>query len=120
MKRDMELVRLILQALEGDQEAKVRSSADYSTQQRAYHVALMIEAGLLIGVTHNNPDGVPEGYFVSRMTWGGHDFLDTMRDDTIWKKAREHVIKPGASWTFDLLKEWAKHEIQQKLGLPVQ
>jgi hypothetical protein len=42
-----------------------------------------------------------------------------MRDDTIWKKAKEQVLKPGASWSFEILKEWAKHELKQKFGLPM-
>jgi hypothetical protein len=41
-----------------------------------------------------------------------------MRDDTVWKKAKEHVLKPGASWTFDILKEWLKAEAKSRLGLP--
>lgn len=118
MKRDMELVRLILQAVEGSEEATTKSK-EHSLEERSYHIALLLDAGLLVGRVHTDGDGKPLGYFISRMTWAGHDFLDAMRDDTIWKKAREHVLKSGASWTFDLLKEWAKHEIQQKLGLPV-
>jgi len=41
-----------------------------------------------------------------------------MRDDTLWKQAKEHVLIPGASWTFEILKDWAKYEIKTKLGIP--
>jgi len=46
---------------------------------------------------------------------GGNEFVDAMRDDTLWKKAKDSVIKPGASWTVKLLFEWLKTEIKQRL-----
>jgi hypothetical protein len=115
----MELVRLILLAVEGSEDAAAKSQ-ERSTEERAYHVALLLDAGFIIGKTTNNADGHPNGYFVTRMTWTGHEFLDALRDETIWKKAKEHVLKPGASWTFDILKEWAKQEIKERLGLPIE
>lgn len=57
-------------------------------------------------------------YFLQKMTWAGHDFLDSMRDDTIWKKAQEKVLKPIGGVAFDVLKEWLKAEMRSKLGLP--
>ena len=116
MKRDMDLVRLILQAVEGNDGASAKTK-ERSLPERAYHVALLVDAGLLVGVVTDDENGNPSGYAVSRMTWAGHDFLDSMRDDAIWKKAGEFVLKDGASWTFDILKEWAKHEIRTRLAL---
>jgi len=53
---------------------------------------------------------------IVRLTWEGCDFADAVRSDTLWKKAKEMVIKPTASFTFGLLKDWLKSEIAQ--GLP--
>src|SRR5262245_45745167 len=117
MKRDMELIRQILLALEGDEKAHAKTG-EHSGEERAYHVALMIEAGLVVGQVENDSKGNPRRYFLSRMTWAGHEFLDALRDDNLWQKAKQHVLKPGASWSFDVLKEWAKYELKQKLGLP--
>jgi hypothetical protein len=117
MKRDMDLVRLILLAIEGSQEAATKSK-ERTLEERAYHVALLLDAGFLVGKTTNDANGHPNGYVVTRMTWIGHEFLDALRDDTLWKKAKEYVLKPGASWTFEILKEWSKHEIKERLGLP--
>jgi purine nucleoside phosphorylase len=118
MKRDMELIRTLLLRSEGD-EAAVRIADTYSVEERAYHVQLMVDAGFVEAIVHRNADGAPIGAITSRLTWAGHDFLDAMRDDTIWKKAKEHVLKPGASWTFDLLKEWLKVQAKEKLGIPL-
>jgi len=39
-------------------------------------------------------------------------------DYSVWKKAKEQMLKPGASWTVDILKELAKHEVKQRFGIP--
>jgi hypothetical protein len=56
------------------------------------------------------------------MTWAGHDFLDAARDVSIWNKAKEHVLKPGFSWSFSILTEFLRMEAQKRLemafGLP--
>ena len=44
------------------------------------------------------------------------DLADAVRSDTPWAKAKSNVIKPTASFTFDVLKDWLKTEITQ--GLP--
>ena len=43
-------------------------------------------------------------------------FASAIDNDTLWRRAKENVIKPAGSWTFDVLKEWLKAEITQ--GLP--
>jgi hypothetical protein len=76
-----------------------------------------MDAGLVVGVV-SGTDKDPSRYMIHRLTWQGHEFLQSMRDETIWKKAKEHVLKPGASWTFEILKEWAKAELKERLGIP--
>jgi hypothetical protein len=41
-----------------------------------------------------------------RLTWAGHDFADAISEDNVWNKAKEHVLKPTASWTFDILMKY--------------
>lgn len=85
-----------------------------SIEEQTYHTQLLLDAGFVEGRVFDE-----ETCVVQRLTWAGHDFLDAMRDDTVWKKAKEHVLKPGASWTFDVLKEWLKAEVKAKLGMPI-
>jgi len=115
----MELVRLLLMRSEGD-EVAATVCEEFSVEERAYHVQLLIDAGLVEGIVRKGPQGAFTGAIVSRLTWDGHDFLQSVREDTVWNKAKEQVLKPGASWTFDILKEWAKYELKKKLGLPLQ
>jgi hypothetical protein len=117
MKRDMDLIRLLLLRSEGDATAESECNS-YAVPVVSYHVQLMIDAGLIEGTALRDPDGTFSRSVVSRLTWAGHDFIESTRDNTVWKKAKEHVLKPGASWTFDLLKDWVKQEIKGKIGLP--
>jgi hypothetical protein len=117
MKRNMDLIRLLLMRSEGDESAR-DACGKYTGEELGYHVQLMLDVGLVEGEAFSRADGEFNGAVVTRLTWAGHDFLETVRDDSLWKKAKENVLKPGASWSFDILKEWAKHEIKMKLGIP--
>ena len=117
MKRDMELIRQILlkaEALEfEDDEPYERYGA--RTPDEAYQIALMKDAGLVDADIDTVAGGIPCGATIIRLTWAGHDFLDSSRDNKIWKMAMKHVIKPGASWTFSILVEWLKQEARRRL-----
>lgn len=123
MKRDMDLVRLMLlrtEALGVDEEAGARYHAEcekYDPYVRAHHIAIMKEAGLIIGEAVTDVKGIPAKGFILRLTWQGHEFLDAARSDTIWRKAQETLLKPAASWSFSLLVEYLKAEAKERLGL---
>jgi hypothetical protein len=46
-----------------------------------------------------------------RLTWGGHEFADSIVSDTLWNKAKAEIMKPAASWTFRVLLQWLKDQI---------
>ena len=98
MKRDMDLVRMILLAYEiydsiGD--AMNDSLKEYSEREINYHQHLMADAGLLVEIAPNLRIGC-------RMTWFGHDFLEASRDEKRWAKAKEIFKKVGGA-TFDIM-----------------
>src|SRR6188768_2402520 len=100
MKRNMDLIRLLLMRSEGDAEAE-NAVEQFSVEERAYHVQLLIDAGLVEGIVRRGPNGEFTGAAVSRLTWAGHDFLQSIRDNTLWNKAKKQVLQSGSSWTFD-------------------
>jgi len=113
MKRDMELVRLLLlQQESGEEPPDLRS---YDKELVVYNAALMVDAGLLDGAVMRGEEGQPAGVSIIGLTWAGHDFLDSTRDPKIWKMAKEKLLKPGISWSFALLVEYLKGQAHKKL-----
>jgi len=97
MKREMDLIRLLL--LEKEGEGSIDLSR-YSADQINYHLALLIEANLVEGEMHYpsvKHTDIPDRIFVKRITWTGHEFLDKARNDTVWNKAKEIIKSKGAS-----------------------
>lgn len=79
MKRDMDLIRLLLMRSAGyDVAAEIEK---HSVQERAFHVALLKDAGYVIALITPDESGLPSKAATSRLTWQGYDFLQLMLDD---------------------------------------
>lgn len=53
-------------------------------------------------------DGVgPIAATISSLTWNGHEFLDNVRNDTVWAKLKRAVAEKGGAVSFDVLKALA-------------
>ena len=118
MKRDMDLIRqIVLATAELEYGAVLTELPGVAPEAFATHVAWMDEAGL-VKATHKEGGGGSMATFavVFRLTWAGCEFADAVRSDTLWNKAKSNILKPGISYTFDVLKDWLKSEITQ--GLP--
>jgi hypothetical protein len=109
MRRDMDLIREILMATEANRDIDTNG---FSAEEVWNHVRLLKQAGYIDALVAAHQPPYPFQIFA--LTWDGHEFLDAMRDDTLWKKAKETFLKPGASWTAKLLFEWLKVEIKQR------
>ena len=122
MKRDMDLIRSILQKVESCEDPHglehMPEIDGYSQAQVSYHIKLLHDAGLIEVQTADEFNTAYPDFLSLNLTWTGQDFLDAAKDDTLWEKAKETVIKPGASFTFDLLLAWLKTQVGTALGLP--
>jgi len=119
MKRDFDLVRRILLDIEAMPPGDTAQGFEYQEYDHATiaeHVRLLIEAGLVDGEIGKTFGGIH--FHVSGLTWSGHDFLRVAKDDTIWMKAKQTILKPASAITFDLLWAWLKEQAKQQLGLP--
>ena len=121
MERDFDLVRLILKDIQampaGESYTRIDHLSGYDSATVFAHVDLLLNAGLIKGRVLKLMHGIG-GINVSGLTWEGYDFLDAAKDETLWTKAKERLIKPGVSITFDILLNWLKHEATTKIGLP--
>jgi hypothetical protein len=121
MKRDMSLVRKILNWAVDQPNGCLGGNPEFegiSDELIGYHVYLMDQAGLVQAAGATTLGSSSPHSILLEVTWAGHDFADAARDDVLWKKATISILKDGASFSFELLKEWLKMEAKQKLGLP--
>ena len=117
MKRDMDLLRRIAFEVEAmPLDHRLTGLAGVPPDEFFAHAEWLLEAGLAGGSVQRVPSGEPGPVQLARLTWAGCEFVDAVRDDTLWKKAKTTVLAPGASFTLDLVKEWLKAEISQ--GFP--
>jgi hypothetical protein len=113
MKRDMDLIRRMLLWVEAEDLEPLQ---DVDGKILSFHAALLEEAGLVKAyITYSAEE--PSGFVIHRITWAGYEFLESIRDKTIWEKAQKYILKPGASWTFAILAEYLKGEIKERLGM---
>lgn len=125
MKRDMDLVRDLLLKIEDGQRSfdlLTPEIADILGEDGAgkmpreqadlieYHLALLENAGL-ISIQAKLSGAV---WQIGQITWAGHDFLDTIRDPTIWRETKAGVTQAGG-FSLDLLKALAKGLIKKKI-----
>ncbi len=112
MKRNWDTIRELLAKVEEcTLPAEMVRLADFPEERAAeisYHMALLIEAGLVNGQMVNTIGPEVKDFFAHKLTWGGHEFLDSIRSDTVWQKTKKIFAEQGLSMTFDLVKEGAK------------
>ena len=109
MKRDLDLMRDIMLDLEAMPHLNNnihalfpnRSQEEY--EKLSFHVALLSDAGyvklgmVLMGYNFHN-------YYIERITDDGHQFIQLIREDTVWNKCKKHCAEFGASLTIEILK----------------
>src|SRR5690625_5026937 len=95
MARDWDVIRSILLEAEnlglseGD-EVQIDSSAD---RGRWYNAELLREGGF-VEVTPHPYDG-GEIIIIDRLTWKGHDLLETLRSRPVWEKIKSIATEKG-------------------------
>jgi hypothetical protein len=61
-----------------------------------------------------------DGITFSRLSWYGHDFLDSIRDPKIWERTKRGAEAAGG-FTVDLLKDLAtgfiRKQIEERTGV---
>jgi len=126
MKRDMDLVReLLLKIAEAGEPPNLsdlvhgRKEGTPEYHLAAYHMQMLIdEVGLVRGLDASSSSGAE--WLGLQLTWRGQDFLENIRDPTVWDKTKEGAQKlGGASWDvlIELAKAYLKAEAKKRLGI---
>lgn len=108
MKRDMELVRNILLAIE-EQYIDVAlydlEVEGYDFKTIAYHCKILYYAELINDYKGLFAVNELQNFGVGSLTWEGHEFLDKIRDDTVWGKTKETMKDKGIPFGLDAVKQ---------------
>ena len=105
MKLNPDCCRSVLLAVEEKSYGKVftlsqlvKKLPDYSGQDVAYSCLKLYEAGFL-DVAFHTSEACFAGYSIARIhdiTYDGHEFLENVRNDGIWKDAKEKAKGIGS------------------------
>ena len=108
MKRDMELIRKILFYIEEQYvdvalfDMKVEG---YDKKTIAYHCNLLHQAGLLKEYKGQYADIELYSFSVGALTWEGHDYLEKIRNDSVWTKTKEVINDRGLPLVIETVRE---------------
>lgn len=112
MKRNWDTIRELLTKVEEctlpTEMVRLSNFPSERAAEVSYHMALLIEAGLVKGEISKTISATIRDFMAYRLTWEGHEFLDGIRSDTVWLKTKKTFTEQGISMTFDLVKAVAK------------
>lgn len=101
MKRDMDLVRLIMLEIEKSDEDEIANIKipDYEDDVVKSHCNLLKQNDM---INKFNTD-ILGNYYVGQLTWKGSDYLDKVRDNTVWKKVKHFIKAQGLPLVLDTI-----------------
>ena len=108
MKRDMGLIRAILLRVEeeyGGISITNLSIEGNSLEEVAVHCKMLEDAGLVTSCGINYADNGIHSFSVGDLTWDGAEYLDKIRDDSLWEKTKTMARERGVPLVFDTVKE---------------
>ena len=117
MKRDLSLIRNILLSIEQHDKVDVECEDDILAQ----HILLLNERNFVKGIVAqevlNGPPVIQQTMSYVRLTSAGHDYLNAVRDEGVWKKTVEKIGKLGGGVTLEIVVAIATEFIKEKLGM---
>lgn len=120
MKRDWDLIRNVLEEIEGLPEQhfqgsiyKMGMNAPAVEQDRFRHLILLAQAGFVSGkeVFIDGP-----AFQQPELTWAGHELLDTIREKPMLEKIKAEAKKRAIPLTFDSVVAIGKFLIGQTMS----
>ena len=139
MKRDMDLVRGILLAIEEKEtlggcdfrevldwlrDNKYITSSDKDRDKVSAHCGILVDGGLVEKCYDDYETDASRQdkwfFFPSsriRLCWEGHEFLDNARQDKVWKKVKDKMASAGGSLSFEIVKTLTAELSKSAVGL---
>ncbi len=118
MKRNLDLIRRILFAIEVSQDDEPASIdlnfADVDELHISHHVRLLQEAGFIHAIQRQGFN--TRAFWIPHsITWRGHDFLSAIRDESVWRRVKARAKLAGEDFPAELVYELALEELKTRL-----
>lgn len=111
MKRNLELVRLLLLEVE-KADAPINgfdlAGNPYSLNEIGYHVEMLAAQGLLDAKVERTWGGAYINVVINGLTWDGCDYLDAIRNDRVWSKVVHAISSTVGTTTLSVVKQIAE------------
>ena len=107
MKRDWDLVRQILLALEEkpDVDYGLHAMSGVDNEQLVYHASLLLDGGLIDGRVQRTHLDRPTSVSMLRLTWAGHELLAHMQDPQVWEEVKTVASKSRVTLAVESIKD---------------
>lgn len=126
MKFPLDLQRDMMLAIEqsdritgpnGEELEKILTDKGYTDfDQIAYAAKKLYEGNLVERETKIDPQGTITYFGTGNLTYKGHQILNNIRDDSVWKKTKKKIGTEFASVSMGIAVQVASAYIKQKLG----
>ncbi|WP_083850398.1 DUF2513 domain-containing protein [Rhodovulum sp. PH10] len=124
VRRDMEMVRTVLLAIEAKADLKPREIKIDGEDDLVVgrHIELLFAAGMIDGIENRQINRPYALVLVRDLTWEGHDFVASLKNDTVWHQIKTKLSATElASLPLSVIKSVAtaavEHWAKTRLGL---
>ena len=114
MKRDWDLIRKILTAVEDKPAGEMFDAEEMAKTEEeklivCAHVEILYDAGYVKGnVTTFLGYSTPTAAWITGLTAEGYDLLDTIRSDTVWNGIKKTAKVRGLDLSIEAIKQLGK------------
>jgi len=121
MKRNLDLIRHILLVTESLDKPKIVAddfvTEIYSYDEVCYHLSLLVNADYITAIEVPVLNSRYADYIVKQLTNSGCDFLDSIRNDTVFNKTKETLFSTVGTVALEAVKELARSTAKNLLGI---
>ena len=120
MQREMDLIRLIVLAMEDApfDQPPVLEFEGYTPEEIAYHAYLVMDAGYAVGSEFRPIQSYTPRGMLQHLTWAGHEFAASVREESRWNAATGMVKGKAETVTTGVLTQLLTALMKGQLGLP--
>ena len=123
MKRDLDLIRDMMLRIEAchPKDGKITSETfkDLCDDEEkvAFHLFILYDVGFIVAEPVNHSKMRCSDYIVEYLTFIGCDYLDSIRDQSVWNSIKEKLRRIGGNATLDILTDLASSLLREQLGM---